>query len=137
MSFGVRSLGGRLVGAHVVEPGDHGYGIWVVIDGPGVRYDYLFSTGLCYGYPLCCIRAFCKDVGLGRLPASMRGSRGALKYVPCPMHYRMLRSFLRGGGGQMLKDIETVYEVPRDVQEAGIATVRRAPDVQLPERKVA
>jgi hypothetical protein len=36
---------------------------------PGLRREPHHARGVEYGYPACCIEAFCRDIDAGRLPA--------------------------------------------------------------------
>lgn len=52
---------------------------WALADGVAKQY----VLGLHYGYPVCCIEAFCRDVAEDRSPGQERGGAAWIGYVPC------------------------------------------------------
>jgi hypothetical protein len=52
--------------------------VWAIEAGVAKQY----ALGLHYGYPRCCVEAFCRDVIDGESPGSLRGL-GGLGCVPC------------------------------------------------------
>jgi hypothetical protein len=52
---------------------------WALTAGVAEQY----ALGLHYGYPLCCVEAFCRDAAEGRSPGYVPCHAAGLGYVSC------------------------------------------------------
>jgi hypothetical protein len=82
-----------------------------------------FSSGLKYGYPVCCVLNYALDALLGIPSGITRGEKVDLKsgtYVPCHYHRRVTQSISRSACSQLL--------------DSGFAVEHLAPEDQIETR---